>query len=111
MHDPKTLLKILFLVSSLCLCANADTESRSVSNALYQSLNVHNQELLQHSFKDKQLITTQAKNSSIKLGLVFSPEDLITAIYENDGENYREQNLTTIHSGERIIGFYFKSFF
>lgn len=111
MHDPKTLLKTLFLVSSLCLGANAETESKFLNTALHQNLNAHNEELLHHSFKNKPLITNQAKTSNIKLGLVFSPEDLITAIYENFGEIYPDQQVTTVHSSERMIGFYIKSYF
>ena len=108
MSVSKFYITILFLAGFLSVNASAETISIGSATRLKLNFNALNSNLSQHYYTEKRLLKNEPRIARVKLGMVFSPEDLVTI---SSPENNIDEQITPPENRETIIAVYIQSFF
>lgn len=89
----------------------ADSSSNTIKFSPYLNPDIVMNSLSQVSFDDPQLTLPNPKNSNIKLGMVFTSEDLMAATGQILQVNNLDDQINVVENSEKIIGIYLRSYF
>ena len=111
MLNPKLFSILFFVFSFFSSAAYAETTSNKVLTTRNHSLNIIQSDLSKLSFANSSIINTQARAVKVRMGMVFTSDDLLTITNKNVHiKDFRGQ-LFTDENKNKILGFYIKSYF
>ncbi len=100
---------ILLMIGSFNVFADSNLDTIKISPYLHPEIVMDS--FSQISFDDPQLTLPNPGNSSIKLGMVFTSEDLMAASGHVLRVNSLDDQINVDENSEKIIGVYLRSFF
>ena len=111
MLNPK-LLSLFFIVFSFLSSASyAETNAFKELTELKPGLNINQIDTNHLSFENRSIINTQAKAVKVRMGMVFTSDDLVTITNHNVHIKALRDELVTAENQNKILGFYIKSYF
>jgi len=100
---------ILFIIGSFSVFADSSSNTIKISPYLHPDIVLNS---LSHiSFDEPQFSLPNPRNPSIKLGMVFTSEDLMAASGQVLRMNNLDDQIDVDENSEKIIGVYLRSFF
>ena len=100
---------ILFMIGSFSVFADSSSNTIKISPYLHPDIVLNS--LSQVSFDEPHFSLPEPGNSSIKLGMVFTSEDLMAASGHVLRVNSLDDQINVDENSEKIIGVYLRSFF